>query len=234
MLDRLAGGRDLLGVHLDAVPDPAHRRASSSPVCGSMQAVRSAEATVSRVTLPAAAAPAPPRPDRSPGRRRPARRTASRSTRDRSAHRGAAGRSAAGGAPGRGPTARPPGPAHPPGPQSPSPAAGPPAAGRCGRWSPAPPRTGRPRPAPSPGRPGPPRPCGCGCPCCGGPAWPLDHAPGGGYLGLSHGTCNTRAGGRVGNAVRYGRARRRAPAPLPITTRDTAAPSPPDLRLPVW
>lgn len=60
----------------------------------------------------------------------------------------------------------------------------------------------------------------------------LDHAPGGGYLGLSHGVCNVRVGGRVGNAVR--RSRRTTAALRPRTTRDWDAPPPPDPRLPVW
>jgi len=41
----------------------------------------------------------------------------------------------------------------------------------------------------------------------------LDHAPTGGYLGLSHEACNVRAGGKVGNAIRNGRVRRPDPAP---------------------
>jgi hypothetical protein len=58
----------------------------------------------------------------------------------------------------------------------------------------------------------------------------LDHAADGGYLGLAHERCNTRAGGRLGNAVR----RSRRPRATPITGPNSEAPPPPDPRLPVW
>jgi hypothetical protein len=47
------------------------------------------------------------------------------------------------------------------------------------------------------------QPCArCGRPLTADMAVHLDHAPAGGYLGLSCARCNTRAGGKVGNAVR--------------------------------